>query len=154
MITPYLTISNFILAIFLVIFFLTLRSLYKRDKDKNDIWEWKQLVSELDGKASQTKVMQLIGSITGTFIVIYQTVKDSLISEVFIAYLAALGLSAGFSRWLNHNDRNNCNDDYSDRYHDNHNSSRNDFRPDKEEDIIVTDDEITEFKNKNKSITD
>jgi hypothetical protein len=88
-----------------------LYGLYKRENDKHDIWEWKQLVSEADGKASQTKLMQLIGSITGTFIVIFQTLKDTLNGEIFIAYLAALGLSAGFSRWINKQE-NKCKDDY------------------------------------------
>ena len=103
-----------------------LYGLYKRNSDSQDIWEWKQLISELDGKASQTKLMQLIGSITGTFIVIYQTLKDSLNAEIFIAYLAALGLSAGFSRWLNKQDK------YKEEYE-------------------VSDDEIEEFKHNNRN---
>jgi hypothetical protein len=126
MIDYYLTLPNIILGIFLIIFFWTLLSLYRRDKDKNDVWQWKQLISDPNGKASQTKVMQLIGSITATFIVIYQTVKDSLISEVFIAYLAALGLSAGFTKWLQHQNKNNCDDE-------------------------VTDEEVETFRNNNKN---
>lgn len=147
----YLTIPNIILGIFLIIFFLTLLSLYKQDKDKNECWAWKQLISEPNGTASQTKMMQLIGSITGTFIVIYQTVQGSLMSEVFIAYLAALGLSAGFSRWLR------SNNNYSDRYRDNYRDNYSDRYRDNELDIndkdneLVTDDEIERFKTQNKN---
>ena len=107
----YLTLSNVLIFLFFLMLAAILYGLYKRENDKHDIWEWKQLVSEADGKASQTKLMQLIGSITGTFIVIFQTLKDTLNGEIFIAYLAALGLSAGFSRWINKQE-NKCKDDY------------------------------------------
>ncbi len=124
----YFTLSNILIFLFFLMVIAILYGLYKRDNDKHDVWEWKQLVSELDGKASQTKLMQLIGSITGTFIVIYQTMKDNLNAEIFIAYLAALGLSAGFSRWLNKqsNHRSKYNDDYE-----------------------VSDEELEEFKENN-----
>ena len=72
----YFTLSNILIFLFFLILIAILYGLYKRDKDKNDIWVWKQIISEENGKASQTKLMQLIGSITGTFIVIYQTMKD------------------------------------------------------------------------------
>ena len=128
----YFTLSNILIFLFFLILIAILYGLYKRDKDKNDIWVWKQIISEENGKASQTKLMQLIGSITGTFIVIYQTMKDSLNAEIFIAYLAALGLSAGFSRWLNkqseHRPRYKDNDDYE-----------------------VSDEELDEFKENNRN---
>lgn len=125
-----LTLSNFVLFIFFTILFLVLHALYDHNKNKKEIWQWKQLISEPNGTASQTKVMQLIGSITGTFVVIYQTVQNSLMSEVFIAYLAALGLSAGFSRWLKRQDSYN-------------HSSYNQNIPD------VSEDEIEQFKHNN-----
>lgn len=122
----HLTLNNVLIFLFFLMLAAILYGLYKRNSDSQDIWEWKQLISELDGKASQTKLMQLIGSITGTFIVIYQTLKDSLNAEIFIAYLAALGLSAGFSRWLNKQDK------YKEEYE-------------------VSDDEIEEFKHNNRN---
>lgn len=124
----YLTLTNTLIFLFFLMVVAILYGLYKRNEDKHDIWEWKQLVSELDGKASQTKLMQLIGSVTGTFIVIYQTLNDDLNGEIFIAYLAALGLSAGFSRWLNKPNNHNSRDDYD-----------------------VSEEDIEEFKNNNRN---
>lgn len=140
-ILSYLTFSNIIIVLFLIILLFTIYGLYKKNNDDHDIWEWKQLVSEADGKASQTKLMQLIGSITGTFIVIYQTLKNDLSGEIFIAYLAALGLSAGFSRWLNKqpNSRYSDNERYSRNRHDNY-----------QDDYEVSDEDIEDFKETNR----
>lgn len=140
-ILSYLTFSNIIIVLFLIILLFTIYGLYQKNHDVHDIWEWKQLVSEADGKASQTKLMQLIGSITGTFIVIYQTLKNDLSGEIFIAYLAALGLSAGFSRWLNKQPNSRYSDD--NRYYRNRQENYQD-------DYEVSNEDIEDFKETNR----
>lgn len=92
--------SNFILGGFVFVLTVIAIGLYIANKDPNNQWSWLHLVQGNDNKGSLTKFLQFIGGMTGTFVVVFQTVKSTLSVELFAVYLAALGVSEGFSKWV------------------------------------------------------
>lgn len=87
---------------FVLVLLLLLYGLYKNNTDEKCPWEWWHLVSDRQGKGSLTRVLQLLGGITATFVIVYQTLNTTVTTELFAVYLAALGVSEGFSKWLQH----------------------------------------------------
>lgn len=92
--------SNMILGGFIVVMAIIAFGLYLANKDPDNQWNWLHLVQGNDNKGSLTKFLQFIGGMTGTFVVVFQTVKSTLSVELFAVYLAALGVSEGFSKWV------------------------------------------------------
>lgn len=90
-----------------VIFILAIIAygLIRANKDPNTDFEWVHLVTDVDQatgkvKASATKILQLIGGITGTFIVVKLTLQNNLPFEIFGAYLAYVASIDGFSKFM------------------------------------------------------
>lgn len=94
-ITPNLVFGGFITIILLVA-----AALYTLNKDPNNDFSWLHLVQDpVTQHGSLAKVLQLIGGLTGTFIVVFQTMSKVLTAEMFMIYLGALGVSEAFSKW-------------------------------------------------------
>lgn len=63
--------------------------------------DWTDLItSKGTNKVSLTKFLQLIGGITGTWIMIYQTTKGDVQAELFLTYLAYVGAIEGWSKFV------------------------------------------------------
>ncbi len=67
--------------------------------------DWLDLVTSVDQatgevQASATKIMQLIGGITGTFIVVKLTLQNAINWDIFGIYLAYISSAEGFSRFM------------------------------------------------------
>ena len=52
------------------------------------------------GKASVPKTLQIVAGLTGTWIVIDMAANKTLTVDFFITYLAALGVSEGWSKFI------------------------------------------------------
>ena len=57
-------------------------------------------LDDATGKASITKTLQMLAGLTGTWIVVKYAVGNNLSTEMFSMYLAALGVSAGWSKFV------------------------------------------------------
>ena len=55
---------------------------------------------EKSGKASITRTLQMLAGLTATWIVVKLAVGGTLTTEMFAVYLAALGVSAGWSKYI------------------------------------------------------
>jgi hypothetical protein len=55
---------------------------------------------ESSGKASITRTLQMLAGLTATWIVVKLAVAGTLSTEMFGVYLAALGVSAGWSKYI------------------------------------------------------
>ena len=55
---------------------------------------------EISGKASNTRTLQMLAGLTATWIVVKLAVAGTLSNEMFTVYLAALGVSAGWSKYV------------------------------------------------------
>jgi hypothetical protein len=53
-----------------------------------------------NGVASTPKTLQVLAGVTGTIVIIQSSVADHLTPELFGIYLAALGISEGWSRYI------------------------------------------------------
>ena len=63
--------------------------------------DWTDLITARNSmKVSLTKVLQLVGGITGTWIMIYMTMKGLLSTELFMTYLAYVGAIEGWSKFV------------------------------------------------------
>lgn len=92
--------SNFVLGVFFTLLLIIGYTIYAISKDPSNNWRWRNLISDNTGKGSLTRTLQLIGGLTGTFVVIFQTVKSSLSVEIFGIYMAALGVSEAFTKFI------------------------------------------------------
>lgn len=92
--------TNFIYGIFAAVVLLVGVSIWVLNKNPNAPFSWVHLLADpVTNKGSLSKVLQLIGGITGTFIVILQATQKILSAEMFMIYLGALGVSEAFSKW-------------------------------------------------------
>jgi hypothetical protein len=63
--------------------------------------DWTDLITgKGTTKVSLTKLLQLIGGITGTWVVMYQTMHNQLGGELFFAYLAYVASIEGYSKFM------------------------------------------------------
>lgn len=63
--------------------------------------DWKDLITgKGTTKVSLTKLLQLIGGMTGTWVVMYQTMHNQLGTELFFAYLAYVASIEGYSKFM------------------------------------------------------
>ena len=58
------------------------------------------LISNPDGTASLTRILQLSAGVTATWVIIKLTITGTLGVEMFGVYLAAMGISEGFTKWI------------------------------------------------------
>jgi len=70
-------------------------------KHKAGELDWTDLITgKGTKKVSLTKLLQLIGGITGTWVVLYQTMHNQLGGELFFAYLAYVASIEGYSKFM------------------------------------------------------
>lgn len=84
---------------------LVLYAIRHAQKDPASDFNWSDLFTSVDqtsGKrmASATKILQIIGGITGTFIVIKLTFQNNIGFEIFATYLAYVASIEGFSKFM------------------------------------------------------
>lgn len=93
--------TNALLIGFITLLALLLIALYFTSKNPNTLFRWTDLIIDpITNRGSLTRVLQLIGGMTGTFVIILEASKSLLTAEMFAIYLAALGVSEGFSKWV------------------------------------------------------
>ena len=68
---------------------------------KNNHLDWADLVrSQGTRNVSLTKFLQLVGGITGTWMVVYTTLHDKLTYDLLLVYLAYVGAIDGWSKFV------------------------------------------------------
>lgn len=93
--------SNVLLIAFSLLVTILLVGAYLASRDPRSHFQWTHLITDpMTNKGSLTRVLQLLGGLTGTYVIVWHTLKLSLSSEMFAIYLAALGVSEGFSKWV------------------------------------------------------
>jgi hypothetical protein len=86
---------GFLLAIVIFIIAIILIS-----RDSRVKYRLIDLISNPDGTASLTRLLQLSAGVTGTWVVIKLTLANTLTVDIFGVYLAAMGISEGFTKWI------------------------------------------------------
>ena len=99
-----LQLSGYGLVVVFLLLFL-FYGLWKLGKSKDSSFDWEDLICNTDivtGKktASVTKILQLIGGVAGTFVVVKLTLTNSLTWDIFITYLGYVASIDGFSKYL------------------------------------------------------
>ena len=93
--------ANFLLIAFSLLITLIVVGIWFASRNPYCKFDWTDLILDpITRKASLTRVLQLIGGLTGTFVIVWHTLKLNLTAEMFAIYLAALGVSEGFSKWV------------------------------------------------------
>lgn len=78
---------------------LFLFMLWKESREEN--LDWRDLItSKGTNKVSLTKMLQLVGGVTGTWIMVYITLHAQLTAEIFFTYLAYVGAIDGWSKFV------------------------------------------------------
>jgi len=96
---------NVFASILIAMFVMLAYGLYKAQRDKNNPFDWIDMftgINQSTGKreASSTKIMQLVGGVTGTFIVIKLAILGTLNWDMFAIYLSYVASVDGFTRFM------------------------------------------------------
>ena len=75
--------------------------LLKMSSDKNLKFHLIDTISNPDGTASLTRMLQLTAGLTGTWVIVQSTIGKWLTVELFMVYLGAMGISEGFTKFIN-----------------------------------------------------
>lgn len=67
---------------------------------RNTPIKWVDMITSSTNKISLTKFLQLVGGITGTWIMVVMTVGDRLTTELFTIYLTYVGAIEGWSKYV------------------------------------------------------
>lgn len=105
MVTLFGVTFNIYAAIIVALVILIMWAMVRANKDPENQFEWSHLVTDVDQatgkiKASATKILQLVGGITGTFIVIKLTLQNNISFDIFGVYLAYVASIDGFSKFM------------------------------------------------------
>ena len=89
-----------IIALLLIILLMA-----RAQRDPESDFDWVDLFTDVDQatgkvKASLSKILQIIGGITGTFIVIKLALTGLISFDIFAAYLAYVASIEGFSKFM------------------------------------------------------
>jgi len=84
---------------------LLIIALMRAHASKTIRFNWVDLVTSVDQptgqvKASLTKILQMVGGATGTFIVIKLTLQNNINFDIFATYLAYVASIEGFSKFM------------------------------------------------------
>lgn len=90
---PYIPHVTAILMIALILWFA-------HNKSNHSFNVFDYFVDE-SGKASKTGLGQLIAIFTGTWVIVNMTVAGTITEGIFGLYLAAMGMMAGWSKYMN-----------------------------------------------------
>jgi hypothetical protein len=91
-------VFSFIVFVFCSLFLIKI--LYK--SHTAGIMDWSDVITA-DGpsnKVSLTKLMQLVGCVVATWVVIHMTLFDKLTVDIFAVYLAYVASSEGFNKFV------------------------------------------------------
>lgn len=67
---------------------------------RNSTVNWVDMISSSPDKVSLTKFLQLVGGITGTWIMVIITLNGHLTTELLSVYLAYVGAIEGWSKYV------------------------------------------------------
>jgi len=98
-IQPYIPHIGIIIAIGLI-----LRAAHKNADSEFNIFDY--FIDPISKKASITKSLQLLAGLTSTWVVVKLTVAGTLSTEMFFAYMAAMGISEGWNKLVSLKYRN------------------------------------------------
>lgn len=105
MVTLFGLTFNIYAVIIIILLCIIAWAMYRANKDPSSDFEWSHLVTDMDQstgkiKASATKILQLVGGITGTFIVVKLTLQNNISFDIFGVYLAYVASIDGFSKFM------------------------------------------------------
>ena len=84
-----------ITALLLLVIFILWYETYTETLD------WRDLITHPGtGRVSLTKLLQLIGGVVGTWIMVFVTLHDKLSTDLFFTYLAYVGAIEGWSKFI------------------------------------------------------
>lgn len=89
---------NFYGAVLLTLIFVFFFLLWKEHR-KNRL-DWTDMITRDGRKISSTKIMQLVGGVVGTWIVVKTTLDEKLTWDLFAIYLAYVASADGFSKFI------------------------------------------------------
>lgn len=96
-----LTVGNLLTYGFLIAIVVFIWAILSISRSKsNDKFKLINIISNPDGTASLTRILQLSAGVTGTWVIIKLTLADTLTVDMFAVYLAAMGISEGFTKWI------------------------------------------------------
>lgn len=92
-------------VVILIFSVLMIAYMWMANRDPQSGFEWVDMIMEIDQttgkkKASSTKILQLIGGLVGTFVVVKLTLQNAITPNIFVAYLAYVASVEGFTRLL------------------------------------------------------
>lgn len=96
MVTLFGVTFNIYAAILIVIFAVFLIAVYRAQRAHR--FDWMDMITRDGTKISATKILQLVGGIVGTFIVIKLTLQGQLDWDIFAIYLGYVASIDGFSK--------------------------------------------------------
>jgi hypothetical protein len=90
--------ANIVGLVMLAINAFFLVGLWKELK-RNDL-NWNYLITRDGKRVSTTKILQLVGGFTGTWIMVHLTLGGSITWHMFVIYLAYVASVEGFSKFV------------------------------------------------------
>lgn len=100
--TPIVTLMGFsfnIYGVVLLVLFLIF-ALAMHRAGKNGRLDWRDMITRDGSKVSTTKILQLVGGVVGTWIIIQVTLQEKLTWDLFAIYLAYVASIDGFSKFV------------------------------------------------------
>jgi Ca2+/Na+ antiporter len=86
-------------AVAISLFFVVLVwGLFSSHKKKE--LDWRDMLTRDGNKVSTTKLLQLIGGVVATWVIVKLTLTQQLSAELFVIYLAYVASIDGFSKWI------------------------------------------------------
>lgn len=70
------------------------------DANKRGRLDWTDMIKSKPRKVSLTKLLQLVGGVTGTWIMITTTLHNNLTPELLMIYLTYVGAIEGWSKFI------------------------------------------------------
>ena len=86
------------LSVILILTFLLFYMLWRENSTGNI--KWVDVVTNHQQRVSLTKLLQLVGGMTGTWIMVYMTLHNLLTTEMLIVYLTYVGAIEGYSKFV------------------------------------------------------
>ncbi len=96
----FLTVKKAVSVVYLLAVLVFIFVIYKVSKDPANKFHWIQSISNPDGSASLTRILQFGAGVTATWVIVKQTMAGALSTEMFLIYLAAMGLSEAYTKFL------------------------------------------------------
>ena len=91
-------VVNFYAISILVVVILFLYALWREQRSKR--LDWLDMLTRDGTKVSTTKILQLIGGVVGTWIIIQVTLQQKLTWDLFAIYLTYVASIDGYSKFI------------------------------------------------------